>query len=525
MAENIVGAELTMSLDEAKILVMRGMKGEDGYSPTVTVTDITGGHRVTITDEDGDHAFDVMDGQGGGSVDSEFSQTSENPVQNKIITGALVQLEEYLDNLSNTKANRTELAPFEIPITQSGGTYSTTATAADILANADNCVLAQVGTGSVMWPSAYFVQGSTAQIVFSGTDSINGFIQNVTFTVTVNNGTVTLGYYRAEDELPTVSASDNGKVLGVVNGAWAVKAEDFVMLRADANGWVYNGETAITGSQINVLAGNDTPLLLWDEEDKRLFIYAGVENYDDALFIMPATDGNGAYVKIVAAASNASSWYERVVLPRVLSTDNGKILGVVNGAWTVTPPANALVIDFNSPYASAYDDAKAAMQGNREVYLKIEDNASNPTGCIYLRANAWNATHITFGGLSSAYLPGGYFILTYAHITSGTSNWFKWTTPFYFNPVLFQHLAPPYDNTATYSVGDYCTYGENSLNTSGVYRCTTAITTAEEWNSAHWTAVTVMGEIAAVDALPSVSASDNGKILKVVNGVWTAVAE
>lgn len=40
--------------------------GADGFSPTVTVTDITGGHRVTITDADGDHTFDVMDGQGGG---------------------------------------------------------------------------------------------------------------------------------------------------------------------------------------------------------------------------------------------------------------------------------------------------------------------------------------------------------------------------------------------------------------------------------------------------------------------------
>lgn len=37
----------------------------DGYSPTVTVTDISGGHQVTITDEDGNHTFDVMDGQDG----------------------------------------------------------------------------------------------------------------------------------------------------------------------------------------------------------------------------------------------------------------------------------------------------------------------------------------------------------------------------------------------------------------------------------------------------------------------------
>ena len=39
----------------------------EGVSPTVTVEEIEGGHRVTITDAVGDHVFDVMDGSGGGS--------------------------------------------------------------------------------------------------------------------------------------------------------------------------------------------------------------------------------------------------------------------------------------------------------------------------------------------------------------------------------------------------------------------------------------------------------------------------
>lgn len=43
-----------------------GAPGEDGFSPTVDVTEITGGHRVTITDADGPQSFDVMDGQDGG---------------------------------------------------------------------------------------------------------------------------------------------------------------------------------------------------------------------------------------------------------------------------------------------------------------------------------------------------------------------------------------------------------------------------------------------------------------------------
>lgn len=43
----------------------KGDTGEDGFSPTVSVQDITGGHRVTITDATGPHTFDVMDGEDG----------------------------------------------------------------------------------------------------------------------------------------------------------------------------------------------------------------------------------------------------------------------------------------------------------------------------------------------------------------------------------------------------------------------------------------------------------------------------
>lgn len=46
-----------------------GGSGQDGISPVVTVTDITGGHRVTIDDAEGTHSFDVMDGAKGAKGD------------------------------------------------------------------------------------------------------------------------------------------------------------------------------------------------------------------------------------------------------------------------------------------------------------------------------------------------------------------------------------------------------------------------------------------------------------------------
>ena len=45
------------------------VRGQNGVSPSITVTDIEGGHRVTITDANGTKSFDVMDGKNG-SVDN-----------------------------------------------------------------------------------------------------------------------------------------------------------------------------------------------------------------------------------------------------------------------------------------------------------------------------------------------------------------------------------------------------------------------------------------------------------------------
>lgn len=65
-----------------------GTDGTDGYSPTVTVTEITGGHEVTITDVNGDHTFDVMDGTGGGGGTSDYDQLSNRPqINSHTLTG------------------------------------------------------------------------------------------------------------------------------------------------------------------------------------------------------------------------------------------------------------------------------------------------------------------------------------------------------------------------------------------------------------------------------------------------------
>ena len=68
--------------------------------------------------------------------------------------------------------------------------------------------------------------------------------------------------------------------------------------------------------------------------------------------------------------------------------------------------------------------------------------------------------------------------------------------------VIATDIAPVYSSSATYAMGAYCTH-ENTL-----YKCTTAITTAEAWTAGHWTAVSVGAVLASIESAVATNASD-----------------
>lgn len=76
-----------------------GEDGEDGVSPTVSVTDITGGHRITITDASGQKTFDVMDGEdgSGGSVDIDDTLTQSGKAADAKVVGDALKLKYGID--------------------------------------------------------------------------------------------------------------------------------------------------------------------------------------------------------------------------------------------------------------------------------------------------------------------------------------------------------------------------------------------------------------------------------------------
>ncbi|MDE6506293.1 MAG: phage baseplate upper protein, partial [Eubacterium sp.] len=56
---------LTEKLNNGEFIGAQGEKGDDGFSPIVTVTSSDNGHNVTITDSKGDKSFDVFNGEQG----------------------------------------------------------------------------------------------------------------------------------------------------------------------------------------------------------------------------------------------------------------------------------------------------------------------------------------------------------------------------------------------------------------------------------------------------------------------------
>lgn len=63
-----------------------GEKGDDGFSPVITIAEISGGHKVTITTANGEESFDIMDGK-----DGTGSSTGEENVIESIKVNGVAQ--------------------------------------------------------------------------------------------------------------------------------------------------------------------------------------------------------------------------------------------------------------------------------------------------------------------------------------------------------------------------------------------------------------------------------------------------
>lgn len=87
------------------------------------------------------------------------------------------------------------------------------------------------------------------------------------------------------------------------------------------------------------------------------------------------------------------------------------------------------------------------------------------------------------------------------------------------------NIAPLFSTTSTYAVGDYVIYYNNGYK---LYKCTTAVTVAGDWNSSNWTQTTVEEMVSSTSFDPTIITGYNAsktQILKHVNGTLTWVDE
>lgn len=141
--------------------------------------------------------------------------------------------------------------------------------------------------------------------------------------------------------LPDVTASDNGKVLGVVNGAWdkVTPEKELPTVTASDNGKVLE---VTNGAWNKVTPEKELPSVTSTDNGKVLEVVNGAWNKttpEKELPTVTASD-NG---KVLGVASG--SWQKvtpEKELPAVTASDNGEVLGVVNGAWSKVTPEQEL---------------------------------------------------------------------------------------------------------------------------------------------------------------------------------------
>lgn len=175
-----------------------GAPGQPGVSPTVTVTDITGGHRITVTDATGPHSFDVMDGEPGEPgdptelIDDTSTTATDRTWSAKKTNDEVSDLKSAIDGVEES------IAPVET---------STTATAAHAVGELFICndtlmvALSAIAVGDTITttgatPNAAITSLSAKMIKdvqVNGTSVLSQGVANVPYATTSDYGVVKIG--------------------------------------------------------------------------------------------------------------------------------------------------------------------------------------------------------------------------------------------------------------------------------------------------------------------------------------------
>lgn len=150
-----------------------GPPGKDGFSPTVSVTTIEGGHRISITDKDGTNTFDVMDGEAGQGGVAELSapityNNLKTLVNNRLLaSGMMYRITDYA---TTTVQENTQSANHQFDIIVRALTESTLDEEAKAVQHEGDEYFAASNLGG--WQLWYTLDNDTSR--FAWADATNG---------------------------------------------------------------------------------------------------------------------------------------------------------------------------------------------------------------------------------------------------------------------------------------------------------------------------------------------------------------
>ena len=167
-----------------------------------------------------------------------------------------------------------------------------------------------------------------------------------------------------QEELPEVTSADNGKVLAVVAGEWekAEAPDGLPPVQSADNGKVL---TVVEGEWAKADVPDELPAVSASDNGKVLGVVEGQwakTEPEDGLPEVTSSD-NGKVLSVVEGAWAPAEPTGGSGLPEVTSADNGDILSVVDGAWaksepgyrvenseTVIAPSQSVTTEAQGPY-------------------------------------------------------------------------------------------------------------------------------------------------------------------------------
>lgn len=186
----------------------------------------------------------------------------------------------------------------------------------------------------------------------------------------------------------------------------------------------------------------------------------------------------------------------------------------------ITSIAEGLSIRVRFQYAQTYNGAPTLNVNGLGAKTIRRSSAANAARYEWV---ANEILDLVYDGTYWVIVDGGLATTTYYGVTKLTTSATSTNTATALTPGALNSFAqnvianyPVFSTSETYEVGDRVRHSWN------LWECKTAITTAGAWDENDWMELPALIDMIEGSGLPEVTTADNGKFLRVVDGVWAA---